>query len=135
MDLLRPQAARGQWQALLQTSPQNYNDADLFVDDQGRLGIDGFYQGELISDRWHCIVIAVDLEQGPAGVMYKYIDGAFVGANELDGIDGRWWPLHSTIGTEHTLLFADDDRETASLYVAAVQIRNYPMDADEVSAL
>lgn len=134
LDLLRPQAAHGRWQALLQTSPGNDNDADLFIDNHGRVGVDGVYHGELITERWHRVAIAVDMEQGPSGVMYKYIDGTFVGTNDLDGIDGRW-SLHSTIDTEHTLLFADDDGETAPLFVAAMQVRNYPMGADEVRAL
>ena len=134
MDILRPAASRGKWQALLQTSSRNRNDADLFINPDNAIGISDVYHGRMDYDRWYRLAVTVDLESTPRGKLVKYLDGRPIGENILDGPDGRW-SIPSTIDSLPALFFSDDDGETAPLYINALQIRDYVMTHSEVAAL
>ena len=150
VDLLYPNWTSGYYRALWQTTPQNTNDADAFVNGNNGLGISSQYDGELILDAWHRVVLAFDLTKREFG---KYIDGTNVltvatgtspyGPNDAQylsastdptaggGVDLRW-----SLGPT-ALLLADggDDGEVQPVYVSSVQVRNGRMTDVAIAAL
>ncbi len=134
MDILRPIQSAKQWIALLQSNHKNRNDADLFINPQGQLGISDQYFGILEVNQWHRLAVVVATPNHERNTMYLYLDGQAIGQISLDGIDGRW-ALESTLNTRRTLLFTDNNNQTAPIFINSLQIRDYAMAADEVSAL
>ncbi len=134
MDLLRPVASENQWQALLQTDIFNRSDADLFINPDGAVGVADHYHGRIVTNHWHRLAVVVDLTRPDGGEMRTFIDGDPVGSIPLDGIDNRW-SIYSTLPSLGTLLFSDDNGETAPLFVNSIQIRNYAMTDQDVAAL
>jgi glycerophosphoryl diester phosphodiesterase len=135
-DVLKPQSAydAGQWTPLLQTSFGNGNDAEIYIDPSGRLGINGTYHGQVPADTWVRIVLVVNITDAGPSTMTKYIDGVAVGSNDVAGVDGRF-SLESNYVLGHALLFTDDGGETSELYVSAIQLRDYAMSPAAVQAL
>jgi len=128
MDIMFPTESSGKWRGLLQTSTANANDADLFVNTANGIGISGAYSGSILPDTWHRVAFVFDLTL-PSARLRKYIDGLEVGAQNLDGLDGRW-SLDPT-----ALLFTDNDGETAAGFVNSIQIRDEPLTASDIFAL
>ncbi|GMV97651.1 MAG: hypothetical protein AMXMBFR83_20070 [Phycisphaerae bacterium] len=143
MDVYYPAESSDKWRALFQTNDCNDagNDGDTFIrnTDSG-LGISGQYAGTILPDTWHRIALAFNLVAAGAGnsTLAKYIDGVQVGATQNivtnGGLDGRW-SLYAKAHNRATLLFTDNDGDTAVGYVNSVQIRNYTMTAEEIGAL
>lgn len=86
MDIYSPGAAG--WQALMNTDPNNTNDADWYISDSGGLGIGalGYSANNAVSQNtWHRIAMSADLA---AGTVKYYVDGTLVrtrtGASLLD---------------------------------------------------
>ena len=128
MDIMFPAASSGQWRSLFQTNPGNSNDGDLFVNPGNGIGISGVYDGNLSADD----LASRGFRRGPDapdGALRKFIDGALVGTQDLDGLDGRW-SLDST-----ALLFADEDNETRMGFVNSIQIRPEAMLPADIAAL
>jgi len=134
MDILRPTQSANQWIALLQSNDQNRNDADLFINPQGRVGISDQYFGMLEINQWHRLAMVVATPTHERSTMYLYLNGQAIGQVDLNGIDGRW-SLESTLNTRPTLLFTDDNSQTAPIFINSLQIRDYAMSADEVETL
>lgn len=134
MDILRTSESDGRWQSILQTDYYNRSDADLFINPQNQIGVGDVYHGHLEINRWHRLVLVVDLVSSPLGELRKYIDGVYVGKNELNGLDDRW-AIYSSLSSYGTLLFSDNDNETAPVYLGSVQIRNYVMSEKEIASL
>jgi predicted phosphodiesterase len=129
MDVMFPAASSGGYRALLQTSENNANDGDIFVNPANGIGISGIYHGVLGPDTWHRVALVVDLTF-PTQRLRKFIDGILVGTQDLsDGVDGRW-SLNPT-----ALLFTDEDGETAAGFVNSIQIRSEAMLTSDVAAL
>ena len=130
MDFFRPTTSDGSWQALYNTSPDNANDAELYIDTTNGIGIDGDFEGVVTANQWHRIAWAVDTV---AGTISKYIDGTFVGDSPTDGFDGRWSVFSATDG-QATLLFTEGigGRFTAPGYVNSIQVRDGAMTAGEM---
>jgi hypothetical protein len=128
MDIKFPAASSGQWRSLFQTNPGNSNDGDLFVNPGNGIGISGAYDGNLSADAWHRVAFVFDLAAA-TDQLRKFIDGALVGTQDLDGVDGRW-SLDST-----ALLFADEDNETRMGFANSIQIRSEAMLAEDIAAL
>jgi hypothetical protein len=150
IDLLYPSWTSGFYRALWQTDPANTNDADMFFNGTDGLGVSYQYDGALMPDTWHRVVLAFDLTKREVG---KYLDGtnvlsSAVGAapfgpndaqylaNSLDplvggGVDQRW-----SLGPS-ALLLADggDDGEVQPVYVSSVQVRSGRMTDAAVAAL
>ena len=150
LDLLYPNFTSGFYRALWQTTPANTNDADAFFNGNNGLGISQQYDGELILDTWHRVVLAFDLTKREFG---KYIDGTNVliaatgtapyGPNDAHylsastvpddggGVDMRW-----SLGPT-ALLLADGggDGEVQPVYVSSVQVRNARMTDAAIAAL
>lgn len=127
MDVMFPASSDSAWRALLQTSPSNANDGDLFVNTANGIGISGQYQGTILADTWHRIAFVFDL---PNSRVAKYVDGTLVNVQTLgSGRDGRW-SLADT-----ALLFADEDSETAAGFVNSIQFRSGLMTDAQIAAL
>jgi hypothetical protein len=123
-DVYYPNA--GQWKSLLQTAVNNNNDGDIFVNTANGIGISGVYQGTVNAATWYRIAFVFDLTYN---TLKKYIDGALVGTQSLDGLDGRW-----TLDP-HALLFGDEDGDHDPTYVNSIQFRNGVMTDAQIAAL
>lgn len=128
MDIMYPAASSGTWRSLFQTATGNGNDGDLFINDGNGIGISGSYGGAILPDTWHRVAFVFDLTL-PANRLKKYIDGNLVGAQNLDGLDGRW-SLDPT-----ALLFTDNDGETAAGFVNSIQVQDVPLTDTEIFSL
>lgn len=144
MDLFYPAGSSG-FRALWQTETNatTSSDGELFVNDAHGIGISGQYQGIVSTGEWHRVAFTVDLSKRELG---KYIDGTNVlsgpvgaaplGTNAVQyldptagAVDGRW-SLQP-----QALLFADEDAETAVVYVGSIQIHDRVLSAEQVAAL
>ncbi len=129
MDVMYPAVSSGQFRALLQTSESNNNDADLFIGSNNGIGIATIYQGVIAPDTWHRVAFVFDLTLAE-GHLRKFIDGALVGSQTLEGgADGRW-ALAPT-----ALLFTDEDGETRAGFVNSIQIHDAALSDADVAAL
>jgi glycerophosphoryl diester phosphodiesterase len=122
MDVYIPKASMGKYIALLQTSNDNINDADIFINPEGGIGTSDVYDGYVSPNVWNRIAIVYD---GKNNVIKKYINGIYLGKNIVEG--SRWaiWNSSKPGDKQGFLLFADNDGETAEIYVSAVQLRNF----------
>ena len=114
------------WAALVQTSPDNADDADWFINPTGGLGISSNYGGNVPDGSWSRISLVID---SAAGTFTSYRNGIQV--QQLTGVtvDGRF-SLDSSL-----LIFADENQENAGGQVNSVQIRSEPMLPAEVASL
>ncbi len=133
MDILMPDSSFGKWISLFQTSITNANDAELFINRSGQLGIAGDYHGKITANLWTRIAFTVDCK---AGLLKKYINGFYIGASEIS-TDSRWaiWNNSRSGNTQGFLIFSDDDNETADMYLSCLQTRDYVMNDAEILAL
>ncbi|HEX5742993.1 MAG TPA: glycerophosphodiester phosphodiesterase family protein [Flavobacteriaceae bacterium] len=129
IDIYIPMKSNGKFMSLLQTNPENENDGDLFIARNG-IGINNNYHGKIEPETWNRVVVTYSKT-----VIKKYINGKFVGETPIEG--GRWSVINTFPGGDKQgfLLFADDDNETAELYVNAIQVRNYTMNSSEITHL
>ncbi len=120
-DIYYPSGSSGTFRPFLQTTLNNSDDADLFVNPGNGIGISSTYAGNVTPDAWHRIAFAFDLS-GPGShpVLEKFIDGVKVAeqANGLSGVDGRFSLLPTA------LLLADNDGDNAEAYVSSIQFSN-----------
>ncbi|BCW94738.1 MAG: hypothetical protein WHS44_09605 [Fimbriimonadales bacterium] len=124
--------------ALLQTNPQNTDDADWFINPQRGMGVAGDYFDPLSrfqNGEWQRVVVVIDTTS-PSGddtTVYRvYINGALHNIVQRPsgwGVDGRF-SLQDVI-----LIFADEDFETAPGWINNLQLRNYPVSDAEVADL
>ena len=150
LDLLYPNWTSGFYLALWQTTPQDTNDADAFINGGNGIGISQQYDGELILDAWHRVVLAFDLTKREFG---KYIDGtnvctgpvgaapfgpndahylsASTNVNDGGGVDMRW----SLVPTALLLADGEEDGEVQPVYVSSVQVRNARMTDAAIAEL
>lgn len=140
-DLLFPVASSSNWRALVQIDdPTNANDADLFINASGAIGISGQYQGVVQANTWHRIAFAVDLAAPEGPQLRKYLDGVLVGQQTLaGGIDGRWAlnPVGGAVG-ESALLFTDNNADGGHVqpgFVSSIQIHNEALSSAYLAAL
>lgn len=115
------------WHCFFQTTPENSNDGDCFINTSGSIGVwaTGYSTRSIKTNEWYRLVISVDL-----GSHYNYyLDGNLLHTGNLQGIDGRF-SLEPTL-----LLFADEDGEDNEIDVAEVALWDVPLTAEEVKAL
>lgn len=129
MDLYIPKESENKFISLFQTSPTNSNDGDFFINKKG-IGIDNEYHGNLQSETWYRLGIVVSEFS-----IKKYINGSFVGEQAISS--GRWSVYNNFAGGQDQgfLLFADNDNETAPLFLSSLQLRNYAMSKEEIKVL
>ncbi len=132
MDVYIPLAARGDFVSLYQTNTTNVNDADLFIDPNGAIGIGSGYHGQVIYNAWNRIVFTIN---GYENKIEKYLNGIYIGSSVTSG--SRWAAWNSSRSGEDLgfLIFSDNDGETAELYCSAFQIRNYVLDSASIIKL
>ncbi|KOH46334.1 glycerophosphodiester phosphodiesterase family protein [Sunxiuqinia dokdonensis] len=130
MDILIEAKDSGSYISLIQTSPDNLNDADFFIAPDASMGTYGEYHGEFSFDEWHRVVFVHD-----GNLVRKYLDGNHLGDVEVTG--SRWTVFNNMAyhGKHGLLFFSDDDFETAQIYASALQLRNYVLSPSEISAL
>ena len=137
-DLLYPPASSGGWRALIQIDdPSNANDADLFINNLGGIGISSQYQGKVQTNTWHRLAFAFDLAASAGPTLNKYIDGVLVNQQILGaGVDGRWalTPVGGPFN-DIALLFTDDTGAVQSGYVSSIQIHDQTLSAGYIQAL
>ncbi len=130
LDIFIPSVHKGNYIALIQTNPDNLNDADFFINPEGALGTNDDYHGNFNFDSWQRVLFVLN-----GNKVQKYLNGEFLGETIVDG--GRWTAFNNMAyhGKHGILLFADDNTETAELYVSAIQLRNYAIGSDEAQKL
>ena len=140
MDVYLPSSVNKlEYKALFNTSNTNGNDADFFfhytTGVHNGIGIMSEYHGMVNYDTWHRIGCAVSCTAGQT-IIKKYINGTLVGTltTTSSGLDGRW-SLNPTGSGYYTLLFTDNDDETATLYSSFVEIRDYVITDMEARAM
>jgi glycerophosphoryl diester phosphodiesterase len=134
MDVLIPGASFASVRSLFQTNTSNGNDGDYFIDGQGRIGTSGVYNGQLQPGVWHRIAIVVGAADNE-GMASTYIDGVFVGGQGGTGASiGSRWALYSQAGAD-LIMFADDNGETAPIWVSSMSFTDRRMTAAEIAAL
>lgn len=130
MDIYIPSEYKGDYISLIQTSPDNLNDADFFINPEGKLGTIDDYHGDFEFDAWQRIIFVLN-----GNKVQKYLNGDFIGETEVLG--SRWTAFNNMAyhGKHGILLFADESFETAEIYVGAIQLRNYALDNMEARNL
>lgn len=132
MDFLMPASGMGKYVALFQTSTINVNDAELYINPDGKIGVEESYHGYVAPNTWNRLVFTVD---GVAGVLKKYLNGTFLGFNKISSNRFYVWNVSRSGEDQGFLLFADDNGETNEMYLHALQIRNYIMDSTGIVSL
>ncbi|WP_269618543.1 metallophosphoesterase [Zhongshania sp. BJYM1] len=137
MDLYWPAASDNQWRALLQTSLNNSDDADIFVEKAvaGGVGVatsGSGYFGSLPAESWHRVAFvfyAAPIEDGAGGTFKVFIDGELVGEKTAGDV-GQRWALD-----EFALLFTDNSFETAPGYLNALLFSGRALSDNEIVVL
>lgn len=132
MDILMPTTSANKWISLFQTNTLNLNDGDFFINPSGQIGIEDSYHGTILPNTWYRIGFTVDAS---AGKLRKYINGSLVGTTTITG--NRWdvWNSSRSGDDQGFLLFADNNGETAELYLSALQTRNYVLTPSQMALL
>jgi hypothetical protein len=124
-DVLYPASSDLTWRALLKAGTNvvtGGDDSEFYLNQSDGIGINSIYDGNVTSDTWHRIALAVDLS-GPGAhpVVAKFIDGVKVGeqTTSLSDVDGRFSLLASL-----ALLFAENNGYNNDGFVSSVQFSN-----------
>ena len=133
MDIRQPQ--RGKFSALLQTNPDNLDDADLFVNPEGRIGSAaiGWSDSTLYVGEWSRVVLVYDAGDTTTNLTLFMDAKPVLKVAELPS-DGDL-SLASRNGLNKMLFFADDNGEDAPLDVANISLHNRPLLDKDVVAL
>lgn len=115
------------WHSIFQTSPSNTNDAECFIDLNGKIGVEatGYSKYSIKPNEWYRLVISVK-----NGVNYDYyLDGQQLHNGIVQSLHGRF------ALDKELLLFADNNGEDGEIDCAEVAIWDYSLNADEVKSL
>jgi glycerophosphoryl diester phosphodiesterase len=131
-DLLKP-TGQNEYTAILQTSNNNADDADIFLyGPANSVGILEQYKGSFADNTWVRLALVFDLYQEK---MDEYLNGNYVGTVILSNSQNGRFCINNNWGVQSSNFFSDDDGETNPMFVSSIQLRNYPMSADEIKAL
>jgi hypothetical protein len=115
------------WHCFYQTSPQNNNDGDCFINPTGHIGVaaTGYSPDAVTIDEWYRMVITVD-----NGNSYSYyLDGILINQAVVQDVDGRF-SLDSIL-----LMFADEDGEDNEIIVSEIAIWDQVLSQADVTNL
>ncbi len=115
------------FRALLQTNRSNDEDADIFINREGAIGLgvtDLGYGGKCQLNTWHRVVISTD-----NGCPSVYLDGEKICQGTTKG--NTQWVINANSG----LLFCDNNGEMAELDVAEIGLWDVALSEGEVLAL
>jgi hypothetical protein len=115
------------WAAILQTHPDNVDNADWFVDGDGGLSIGTASGGSVSEEEWHRVALVVDLAGGD---VITYLDGAEVARIGAQAPGSRF-----SLDADTALLFADDNAENATGLVSCIQLRDEVLAPLAIAAL
>jgi hypothetical protein len=133
MDIRQPQ--RGKFSAIMQTNPDNTDDADLFVNPDGRIGSAtiGWSDSTLYVGEWSRVVMTCNAGDTLRNLVV-YVDAKpCLKIDKLES-DGDL-ALAAKTGLNKLLFFADENGEDAPLEVANLVLYNRPLTEKEVIAL
>jgi len=128
-DVLVP--GTGQWRGFYQTTLANNDDGEYFVrnsDNSLGVGALGYSTRPLPANRWHRLVLSVDLTA--TGNFRAYLDGQPFFTHIQPALDGRF-----ALDPAQVLFFADDNNENQPLSVGMAAVFAKALTADEVDAL
>ncbi len=117
----------GKWYCFYQTSPNNSNDGDAFINTSGNIGVGqtGYSYSKVKVNEWYRLVISADL-----GSSYKYyLDGQLLQDGDAQDKDGRF-ALDSIF-----YFINDEDGENNLIDIAALGVFNKALSDNEVFAL
>ncbi len=115
------------WKAFFQTTQNNSDDADFFINTEGKLGTNatGYGAYSVSPNEWYRLIIAVK-----NGEFFRtYLDGQPLLDGTKQNIDGRF-SLPAML-----LLFADNDGEDGQIDIAQAAIWNRVLAESEITAL
>lgn len=115
------------WHALLQTVPENNDDASVFIGRLGNIGISatGYTSQTIRNNTWNRAVIVVN--NGSEFSVYL---------NGVKGLDGYVQPIDGKYGLKPTFLIAaDNDGEDGEIDIARVMMYNKALNKDEAQSL
>lgn len=117
---------------LLQTDVSNSNDADLFINAEGKIGNSeiGYIDSVLTPGDWYRVVISADLENQ----IKVYLDGDSLFSSGPIGIDSKL-SLSPKTADNKVLFFADDNGEDSQLDVAYLAIYNRVVSTEDIKGL
>jgi formylglycine-generating enzyme required for sulfatase activity len=136
-DLKIPTASATAWKNILQTTPANNDDGDLFIRNTDNAigtaaGLGGYSTTTMTANNWYRVVLSI--ENGVANNVYingaKVLTGTVsstVGA--VGGTDGRYGLL------DEFLAFADNDGEDGLIDVSTMAVVNGPLSDNQVALL
>ena len=128
MDVMYPAESEGTWRALFNTDTSNANQADMFVDPDGRIGVNNDYTGVVNIGEWSRLVFVVNTA---SNFVHRFQNGTQLQDLDLpnNSLNGRF-SLSGGI-----LFFSDALGDTAPGFVNVIQLRAGLMTTNEVAAL
>jgi hypothetical protein len=134
MDVLFPASSANKWRALFQTFIENpsSDDAEMYLDEANRLGINGVYHGTVGADTWVRLAF-VAVASDTTTTIRKYINGVKVGENSQP-LDGEF----SLTPASTVLLFTDgyeNEVYTQPGYINSLQIHDESLSDAYIAAL
>jgi hypothetical protein len=120
----------GRYYSFIQTTLENNDDADFFINRNGQFGVGGTgYSEHVVSTgEWHRLVISASM----GNAYLYYLDGTLIHTGNVGNasVDSRWSWL-----PEGVLFFADEDGEDAEMDVANIIVWDKALSEAEVSSL
>lgn len=115
------------WHNFFQTSPENANDGDFFINPAGNIGVaaTGYSDYSIIPGEWYRLVISVKNGDHFTG----YLDGTPFLSGVIQETDGRF-SLENPL-----LVFADDNGEDGEIYCAELSLWNVALNNEQVKEL
>ena len=117
----------GQYYSFMQTNQSNANDADLFINPSGKIGVTAltYSSSTVLPNEWYRLVITADV----GNAIKMYIDGQLWNPGLPNTLNGRYAldPL--------LLLLADDNGEDNQMDVASIGVFNRALTAAEVATI
>jgi Icc-related predicted phosphoesterase len=113
------------WYSFMQTDLNNNNDADIFINKNGNIGVTsiGYSPKSITTGKWHRLLISAQL----GSYMNIYLDGELLLGTNSPANDRH------ALNAAGVLLFADEDGEDAAIDVAEITIWNKHLNATQVS--
>jgi hypothetical protein len=122
----------GTYYALLNTSPTNSNDGEVWINRSGQLGHGTYSAERLEANVWYRVVFSVDLA---IGERRYFVNGRLVHRQVGDKLDGRFAINSMRAEKPFFTLFADSNGDSAPIDVRQVALWNYALPEQAVSAL
>lgn len=127
------------WASLLNTSADNSNDGDSFVQWGVGVGTAGVYGGSVPNDTWTRLVMTFENLAGGTTVRY-YVDGSLVhtATGIGGGIDSRWTLYSWDDGdgdSDAVDILADNDGDNTPARLSQLAFWGQVLSADQVAAL